>query len=225
MSMANAPFDLNDANLIPVAGACSTCPKRSGSNPLLFADSIPRRDVCTDRECFNRKVFALVQIRLKESEEAGEKPVRVSDSFVHYGQKAQSGVVYRPDYHEAKTAGECPTTTAAVVVEGPTAGRKLYVCTNKKCQIHTTHPLAVTPQEKAERKKQAQALQIQQQYRKRLLEEVYKRVPSPLSRHELDLVALRCFDLLGHDNQHRILKLFAWDGTKTKASNNGSGDF
>ena len=225
LSLANAPFDLNDANLVPAVGTCTTCPKRSGSNPLLFADSIPRKDVCTDRECFNRKVSALVQIRLKQSEEAGEKPVRVSDSFVYYGQKAQHDVVYRPDYQEVKGVGECPTTTAAVVVEGTTTGRKLYVCNNKKCQTHTTHSLALTTQEKAQRKKQAQALHLQQQYRKRLLEEVCKRVPSPLSRHELDLVAVRCFDLMGHDNQHRILKLFAWDETKTKTSNNGSVDF
>src|SRR5437667_5870971 len=55
LSLANAPFDANDPNLVPAAGACASCPKRSGSNPLLFADSIPRKDVCTDRECFNHK--------------------------------------------------------------------------------------------------------------------------------------------------------------------------
>jgi ParB family chromosome partitioning protein len=49
LSLANAPFDVNDAGLVPTAGPCSTCPKRSGANPLLFADSIPRKDVCTDR--------------------------------------------------------------------------------------------------------------------------------------------------------------------------------
>jgi len=46
LSLANAPFDLNDASLLPAAGPCSTCLKRPGSNPLLFADSIKRSDVC-----------------------------------------------------------------------------------------------------------------------------------------------------------------------------------
>src|SRR6266568_1493248 len=81
LSLANAPFDVNDSNLVPAAGACSTCPKRSGSNPLLFADTIKRADVCTDRECFNAKVGALVEIQIKQSEAAGEKPLRVSDTF------------------------------------------------------------------------------------------------------------------------------------------------
>jgi ParB family transcriptional regulator, chromosome partitioning protein len=225
LSLANAPFDGNDSNLLPAAGACSTCPKRSGNNPLLFADSIQRKDVCTDRECFHRKVSALVQMRLKQSEEDGEKPVRVSDSFGFYGQKAQPGVIYRSDYNEAKAAGECPTTTAAVVVEGTTVGRKLYVCTNKKCPTHTAQRLALNPEEKAERKKQAQALRIQQEYRNRLLGEIHKRVPSQLSRHELDLVALRYFDQLGHDSQHRIFKFFAWEGKKTKANSGGYADY
>src|SRR5205814_1275517 len=81
LSLANAPFDANDPNLLPAAGPCSTCPKRSGSNPLLFADTIKRADVCTDRECFKAKVGALVELRVKQSEEAGEKPVKVSDTF------------------------------------------------------------------------------------------------------------------------------------------------
>jgi len=225
LSLANAPFDVNDAGLVPTAGPCSTCTKRSGANPLLFADSIPRKDVCTDRECFGRKVSALVQIRVKQAEDAGEKPVRVSDSYPFYGHKAQPGVTYRSDYHEAKAAGECPTTTAAVMVEGKQAGRKLFVCTNPKCQTHAPHSIGLTPQEKAERKKQAEALRIQQEYRRRLLEGVLKRVPDQLTRHELGLVALRYFEQLGHDNQRRIFKFFRWELPKTNGSYAGYVDY
>src|SRR5437868_3376232 len=147
------PFDVNDAKLLPRAGPCSICPKRSGANPLLFADSIPRKDVCTDRDCFSRKISALVQIRVKQAEEAGEKPVRVSESYPFYGQKAQSGIIYRPEYHEAKSAGECPITAPAIMVEGKQAGRKLYVCRNRKCQTHAPHSFGLTREQKAERKK------------------------------------------------------------------------
>jgi ParB family transcriptional regulator, chromosome partitioning protein len=225
LSLGNAPFDVNDAGLVPTAGPCSTCPKRSGANPLLFADSIPRKDVCTDRECFGRKVNALVQIRVKQAEDAGEKPVRVSDSYPFYGRKTQPGVIYRSDYHEAKAATECPTTTAAIMVEGKQAGRKLFVCTNAKCQTHAPHSVGMSPQEKAERKKQAEALRIQQEYRRRLLEDILKRVPEQLARHELDLVALRYFEQLGHDNQHRIFKFYRWELPKTNGSYAGYVDY
>ena len=220
LSLAQAPFDVNDPNLLPNAGPCSTCPKRSGSNPLLFADTIKRADVCTDPECFKRKQDALVQLSLSELQAAGEKPVKVSDSYSYYGHKPLPGVLYRPGYHEA-TAGDCLTTTAAVVVEGKRAGTKLFICTNAKCKTHAVHSLGLSPQEKAERKKQRQTLRIQQEYRRRLLEEVYKRVPAGLSRHELDLVALSYFHQLGHDSQHRLSKFFGWDETKTKSPNGG----
>lgn len=224
LSLANAPFDVNDPNLLPAAGACVTCPKRSGSNPLLFADTIKRPDVCTDPECFNRKRDALVNVRLKELHESGEKPVKVSDSHLFYGQKPLPGVLYQPDYYEA-TEGDCPTTTVAVVVEGKHLGSKLYICTDQRCKIHADHRVALNPEEKAERKKQALAVRIQQEYRKRLLEQIYKRVPAEFSRHELDLVALRYFHQLGYDSQHRVFKFFAWEATKAKAQNGGYTDY
>src|SRR5439155_25016891 len=103
--------------------------------------------------------------------------------------------------------------------------RKLYVCTNKKCPTHAAHAPGLSPEEKAERKKQAAEVRVQQEYRKRLLEEVYKRVPGELSRHELDLIAQNYFHVLGHDSQHRIFKFFAWEVTKTKASSSGYADY
>jgi ParB family chromosome partitioning protein len=224
LSLAQAPFDVNDPNLLPAAGPCTTCPKRSGSNPLLFADAIKRPDICTDRECFRKKKDTLVELRLKEVQQSGEKPVRVSDSHLFYGQKPLAGVIYRPDYHDAQ-AGDCPDTAAAVVVEGTRAGTKLHVCTNPKCKTHAVHAVGLSPEDKAERKKQAAELRIQQEFRKRLLEEVYKRVPGQLSRHELSLMALRYFEQLGYDSQHRIFKFFAWEEAKTKASNGGCVDY
>src|SRR3989475_6664762 len=225
LSLANAPFDASDSNLVPAAGPCATCPKRSGSNPLLFADTIKRADVCTDGECFNTKVGALVELRIKQSEAGGEKPVKVSDTFPFYGGKVQPGVLYPSDYHEAQGAGECAATTAAVVIEGKQAGRKLYVCTNRKCSTHAARFLGLSPEEKAERKKQAAEVRVQQEYRKRLLEEIWKRVPGELSRHELDLIAQKYFHVLGHDSQHRIFKFLAWEATKAKGSYGGHADY
>jgi ParB family transcriptional regulator, chromosome partitioning protein len=39
LDLKNAPFDASDANLLPAAGPCVTCPKRTGNNPLLFPRS------------------------------------------------------------------------------------------------------------------------------------------------------------------------------------------
>src|SRR5207247_9042675 len=98
-----------------------------------------------------------------------------------------------------------------VRAEGKQAGRKPYVCTNRKCQTHAARFLGLSPEEKAERKKQAQEVRVQQEFRKRLLEEVYKRVPGELSRHELDFLAQDYFRVLSHDRPPRIFKVLVSD--------------
>src|SRR6266481_2967942 len=79
LDLTNAPFDPQDETLLPKAGACARCPKRTGSNPLLFPE-VRQKSTCTDRECYRAKVEALVQIQVKPLEEKGEKPLRVSQA-------------------------------------------------------------------------------------------------------------------------------------------------
>jgi ParB/RepB/Spo0J family partition protein len=47
LRLKEAPFKPGDAGLVPKAGACTDCPKRTGNEPELFAD-IANADVCTD---------------------------------------------------------------------------------------------------------------------------------------------------------------------------------
>jgi hypothetical protein len=163
-----------------------------------------------------------VQLRVKELEGSGQKPVQVSESHLYYGFKPQPDVIYRDDYREAKK-GECAATVAAVMAEGKNVGSTLHVCTDKQCKVH--HPrVTISPEEREQRRKQAEAVRVQLEYRKRLLSEIYKRVPAELTRHEVDFVALRYFEQLGHDSQHRIFKFFEWEETKPKA-NGGCVDY
>jgi ParB/RepB/Spo0J family partition protein len=56
LRLEDAPFLLGDATLTS-AGACRTCPKRTGANPDLFAD-VASTDICTDPPCYDTKVAA-----------------------------------------------------------------------------------------------------------------------------------------------------------------------
>ncbi len=87
LSLAQAPFDVNDPNLLPAAGPCTTCPKRSGSNPLLFADAIKRPDICTDPECFRKKKDTLA-VFLQHQD---ARPLVIGRVLFHHG--ALSGSV------------------------------------------------------------------------------------------------------------------------------------
>jgi ParB family transcriptional regulator, chromosome partitioning protein len=52
-----APFSTDDAKIVPEAGPCSKCPKRTGNQPRLFSDEAAA-DTCTDLVCFRKKVAA-----------------------------------------------------------------------------------------------------------------------------------------------------------------------
>jgi len=57
LELARAPFKITDATLLPAAGSCRECPKRTGANPDLFND-VKSADTCTDPTCFDAKVQA-----------------------------------------------------------------------------------------------------------------------------------------------------------------------
>lgn len=54
LKLADARFNIADANLVVVAGSCKDCEKRTGANPDLFSD-VDAPDLCTDPECFSGK--------------------------------------------------------------------------------------------------------------------------------------------------------------------------
>ena len=54
LRLNDANFDKTDAALVPAAGACGVCPKRTGNQPELFGD-VKSADVCTDPDCFTSK--------------------------------------------------------------------------------------------------------------------------------------------------------------------------
>lgn len=54
LSLGNAPFERSDTTLVPAAGACAACPKRTGNQRTLFAD-VAEMDVCADPVCFAAK--------------------------------------------------------------------------------------------------------------------------------------------------------------------------
>ena len=57
LRLEHAPFQITDAHLAPAAGPCTTCPKRTGAAPDLFAD-VASADLCTDPACHAGKVEA-----------------------------------------------------------------------------------------------------------------------------------------------------------------------
>jgi ParB/RepB/Spo0J family partition protein len=72
LRLSDAPFDVKDAELVGQAGPCSTCPKRTGAQPELFAD-VSNRDICTDPACFGTKKKAHYARLLDRAESEGKR--------------------------------------------------------------------------------------------------------------------------------------------------------
>jgi len=71
LHLDRARFTITDAALVPEAGSCKTCPKRTGCSPDLFAD-VQGADVCTDPPCFHKKEQAHTDAQLRVAHERGQ---------------------------------------------------------------------------------------------------------------------------------------------------------
>jgi ParB family chromosome partitioning protein len=218
LDLTNAPFDPQDETLLPSAGACARCPKRTGSNPLLFPE-VRQKSICTDRECYRAKVEALVQIRVKPLEEKGEKPLRVSQAPSWQANGHARDVLVEGQFLRAKSKGECPNTKPAVLIDGKGAGTVFHICRDEKCAVHSCITrYQPTPQERAQRAKERLAERVEKQSRFRILDAVRKKLPDILPRADVEMVALDYFRRLGHDNHRRLCRVYGWQEKKSKTS-------
>ena len=69
--LKSAQWKLDDATLLPMVGACTTCEKRSGRQPELFADDPEKFDAqkddrCLDLKCWSEKEQAYLARRMDE---------------------------------------------------------------------------------------------------------------------------------------------------------------
>lgn len=74
LELKEAPFDRKDPSLVPAAGACTECPRRTGAQPDLFKD-VKGADVCTDLACFKSKSDAFWARKVASSKDEGAQPV------------------------------------------------------------------------------------------------------------------------------------------------------
>jgi ParB/RepB/Spo0J family partition protein len=62
--LSRAPWDLDDAGLLPQAGSCTLCPQNTKANLALFEDLNISAATCSDGRCFEIKREKFVQLKL-----------------------------------------------------------------------------------------------------------------------------------------------------------------
>jgi ParB family transcriptional regulator, chromosome partitioning protein len=157
LELATAPFSKEDATLVPNAGSCVECPKRTGHNTLLFDGIAAQHDSCSDPACYAAKVDAhvkqtvaskpkLVQITTAYGKPAEGSAIVPRNQYVEIRQEKPKNK-YQQDAPEYKT---CKYTTEAIVADGTEKGELRKVCANPDCPVH--HP------KKQQRRVQADAV-------------------------------------------------------------------
>jgi len=196
LSLDHVPFDKNDATLVPEAGSCAECPKRTGFNTLLFGTAV--HDACTDGVCYNNKLAKYVE------QQIAEKPKLVQITTEYGTRGGDSQVLSRNRYvalNLAKPAKAkqplstnqkpCKSMAEAIVVDGAEKGHTVKVCSDTNCPVHFADRANKTPdpaqvvREREQRRRELEKRKLEITVRHRTLAEVLKKVGSPLDRADL----------------------------------------
>jgi ParB family chromosome partitioning protein len=226
--LKDAPFNKRDAQLVPAAGSCADCPKRTGHNKLLFGDDLGRQgDRCTDPSCYAAKVSAHV------AKSIAAKPELVQISTAYGSQKEGSPVLPRNKYtairdDKPKSKGDakrpefkiCKFTTEAIITEGNDVGTIHKVCANPSCPVH--HPKQSSSRDdekyKAEQEKQRKEQAIANATGLRVLAAIGGAVPVRLMKRDLHFVIEK---LVGTLDENRIEMLARQHGIRQKRDDGG----
>jgi len=198
LDLHGAPFATDDATLVPKAGACTTCSKRTGFTPALFPD-IAKKDTCTDRICFKAKLTA--QVTRTKAELTGGGATLVEISTQYGGDAAKGKPLRQHQWNEVKKgAKKCPAVHSAIVVDGhEDFGKVLTVCTNKDCRVHGTRGHTYTPTKavrerqakwKAQQERQTRKRELAAEVSRRIFNTLLPKVPKTLRRPELERLAM-----------------------------------
>jgi ParB family chromosome partitioning protein len=228
--LKDAPFDKRDAQLVPTAGSCADCPKRTGHNKLLFSDDLGKHgDQCVDPQCYQAKLTAHV------AKTIATKPELVQISTAYGTQREGSPVLPRNKYtairdDKPKSNDEakrpefkvCKFTTDAIVTEGSDIGTIHKVCKNPDCPIH--HPKkangasANDAQFKAEQEKRRREEAIANTTGLRVLSAISAAVPVRLMKRDLLFVAEHIVNLLDENRAAILAKQHGIKKTKENES-------
>ncbi len=138
LSLAEAPFDKEDPTLNVTAGACVTCPRRSGFNTSLFVDV--QGDQCLDSPCYQVKINAHI-----DREVAAHPDLIQIENGYRSPKEQRPGAVQRGVFREIETVTEnpdaepappCAAAKSAIIVYGKRAGTAITVCIDSHCAFH-----------------------------------------------------------------------------------------
>ena len=220
MDLSKTSFQKDDAGLVPKAGPCTSCQKRTGFQPALFAD-VCKRDYCTDPACFEAKLNSLVARR--RAELAKETHLLVREG---YGTDKNIPKEALEHYNWQECKAKDKGAIRCLVVDG--AGRGRLTWGLKQEGYHHEK----TPQEKAAEKRKKVELQAKRDARRQLWEKIFKKLENRLTYPDCDqplplglrrLIVANAWDRLWDNHRVLLAKVEGWQTPKKRSGYYGNG--
>jgi ParB family chromosome partitioning protein len=207
LDLTAAAFDRHDGSLLPEAGSCDDCPKRTGANTFLFPGEAP--DSCLDKQCYVAKTDRHIARALEQRSEL----VQISSSWGSrnggpLGRNRYVEVTPAKNGNASKAAQKrCSHLTKGIVVDGGSRGQILTICAEPSCTVH--HTQAQQSQQAAEKARQEQRKQNEKRKlelttRHRVLAAVLAKISAPLSKPDLILIATALLERLIPEYAHSL---------------------
>lgn len=225
LQLKSAPFKTSDATLVPSAGACSTCPKRTGNQPLLFAD-VESADTCTDTVCFGLKREAGKQRTIANAKEMGQpiisgatakkiKPYNYS-SELKEGYVSLDTICWQDD--KRRNYGQLVGRKSPVVslMEDPHSDNLISVV--KLADIKSLleekgikASASSSVSQSAQTREQEAKVKIEREYRRRLFVAVREKSPGLVDRDVLNNIAAKLLLNTPHNERPFLMTLYGFD--------------
>jgi ParB family transcriptional regulator, chromosome partitioning protein len=139
--LGRMPWDLKDEQLVPKAGSCAACPKRTGNTPALFPD-VQKDSTCTDRDCFKEKFNTWLDRQIKDLKAQKTKCIVISEEQYNWRLAAiegRAGVKRKGEYH-LPGKKRCKNLGLGYYWDGKNRGQAVEVCTAASCAVHNPKP-------------------------------------------------------------------------------------
>lgn len=119
LKIADAAFSTTSASLVPAAGSCTQCPKRTGANTDLFDDVIGKDtpDLCTDTTCWGSKADAHRDALLAKARATGQKIIEGAEAQEITG-KYHDGITGYTPLKDTLVVGENNETSVRDYIHG-----------------------------------------------------------------------------------------------------------
>jgi ParB/RepB/Spo0J family partition protein len=232
LKLGGGGFPTGDASLVPAAGACGACPKRTGNQPELFGD-VKGGDVCTDPPCYQAKRQAWAIRQLEEARAQGRTVIegkQAAKIAPHGAHNLAGGYVgldehcYQDDkgrtYRQIlgkgaettllqvpKRKGDEEALTVIEVVQKSTVAAALKAQGVKSADGSDSY--------RDNQKARDRKAKRETDYRWALFNALRAEAPATLKRPELELVAIAYADRIDHDSRKRLFKAWGWEPKKS----------